>query len=138
LAIRRLYENRCAVCGSELRGPNGEPEIEAAHIYPKGRDGSDDVRNGIGLCRRHHWAFDVGWMTIADDHSVRVRSDLPPDEDYQFIGDFAGRPIAVPPEPALRPHALFLRAHRSLRLFEADEPERRASYRPAPLPTLLT
>jgi predicted restriction endonuclease len=42
----------------------GKPEVQGAHIYPKGRDGSDDLRNGICLCRRHHWAMDAGWISI--------------------------------------------------------------------------
>ena len=60
VAVRRAYGFRCAVCGLGLRSLRGEPEVEAAHIYPRSRNGSDDPRNGIALCQHHHWCFDRG------------------------------------------------------------------------------
>lgn len=68
--VKKLYGYRCAICGSGLRTPNSKPEVQSAHIYPKGLDGRDDERNGICLCRRHHWAFDTGWISIADDYTI--------------------------------------------------------------------
>ena len=53
--IRRLYGSRCAICGISLKSPDGKPEIQSAHIYPKELDRSDDLRNGICLCDMHHW-----------------------------------------------------------------------------------
>jgi putative restriction endonuclease len=58
--VRDSYDNTCAVCGSQRESPNGKPEVEAAHIYSKAEGGSDDPRNGISLCKFHHWAFDSG------------------------------------------------------------------------------
>jgi predicted restriction endonuclease len=52
--VKKLYGYRCAICGSELRTPDGKPEVQSAHIFPKGLDGRDDARNGLCLCRRHH------------------------------------------------------------------------------------
>lgn len=121
LAVLRLYDWRCAVCGSDLRDPDGKPEVQAAHIYSKKLDGSDDPRNGICLCARHHWAFDVGWISLSDDYSVLVRSDLPDEEDYAFIRDAAGKPIQIPSNTSLRPHALYLIEHRRLHHFTADD-----------------
>ncbi|WP_343218180.1 HNH endonuclease [Halogeometricum salsisoli] len=48
----------CAFCGSEWRSPMGNPEVEAAHIYPK-REKRRKRGNGIALCYLHYWAFDL-------------------------------------------------------------------------------
>lgn len=120
LAVLRLYDSKCAVCGSDLRSPTGTPEVQAAHIYPKRLDGSDDPRNGICLCTRHHWAFDVGWMSIADDYTVLVRDNLPGDESYLFIRTVSGKLIQLPTSPSMKPHHLFLTQHRRLHQF-ADQ-----------------
>lgn len=120
LAVLRLYSFQCALCGSSLRSPSGTPEVQAAHIYPKRLDGSDDPRNGVCLCTRHHWAFDVGWMSIADDYTVLVREDLPTDDSYTFIRGSAGQAMHLPSNPALKPHPLFLAEHRRLHHFSSE------------------
>lgn len=114
LAVKRLYGYRCAMCDSSLQAPNGVAEVQAAHIFPKARDGSDDVRNGICLCRLHHWAFDGGWLAISDDHIILVRDDLPEHHDYEPIRRFGGSTIRLPEDQTLAPHTLFLREHRML------------------------
>ena len=58
--VRRQHRDTCCVCGTSVRTPDFLSELEAAHIVPRNLRGSDDVRNGLGLCRRHHWAFDKG------------------------------------------------------------------------------
>jgi putative restriction endonuclease len=118
IGVKRLYGFRCAICGSGLRTPNGKPEVQSAHIYPKGRDGSDDVRNGICLCRRHHWAMDAGWISIADDYTILVREDLPDHDDYRFIGEYKGEKIRLPSTEEAAPHTIFLQQHRKLTKFE--------------------
>ena len=106
------------MCGSSLRSPDGRPEVQSAHIYPKRLDGSDDARNGICLCRRHHWALDAGWISIADDRTILLRDDLPDHEDYQFIAACAGKEIRSPSDEKAAPHAMFLQQHRKLNTFE--------------------
>ncbi len=116
--IKKLYGDRCAICGSELRTPKGKPEVHGAHIYPKGRDGSDDLRNGICLCRRHHWAMDAGWFSIADDYKILVRDDLPDHDDYRFIAEYEGEKIRLPLVAEAAPDAMYLREHRKLMDFD--------------------
>lgn len=111
----RLDERGVFRPGSERarsHGPNGESEVEVAHIYPKHLDGSDDPRNGVCLCRPHQWALDVGWIGIADDRTVLVRGDLPQGADYDFLRRWAGERLRLPDDDTLWPHPLFLRAHR--------------------------
>jgi hypothetical protein len=40
---------------------------QAAHIVPKNKNGTDDPRNGLTLCRAHHWAFDAGLFTPSNE-----------------------------------------------------------------------
>ena len=101
-----------------MRSPGGEPEVQSAHIYPKKRKGKDHPQNGLCLCRRHHWAFDVGWMSLSDNYKVLVRDDLPEQEDYEFIRKYAGTKIQLPADKKAAPHPVFLQAHRELMGFE--------------------
>lgn len=57
-----------------LKSPRGPVEIDAAHVVPRNRDGSDDIRNGIALCKRHHWAFDLGLFSINHERRVAIPS----------------------------------------------------------------
>jgi putative restriction endonuclease len=118
IGVKRLYGYRCAICGSGLLAPNGNREVQSAHIYPKRLDGSDDVRNGICLCRRHHWAMDAGWISIADDYTILVREGLPDLDDYRFIGEYEGEKIRLPSLAESAPYAMYLREHRKLMGFD--------------------
>jgi putative restriction endonuclease len=119
ILVRRAYGYACAVCGSNLRSPGGQPEVQSAHIYPKEKYGKDDPRNGLCLCRRHHWAFDAGWMSLSDDYTVLVRSDLPTNEDYSFIRQYAGEKMFLPSNERFAPHPTFMhQAHRKMKGFD--------------------
>src|SRR5438067_2316226 len=71
-----LYEGRCCVCGTGLRVPSGPYEIEAAHIVPHALRGCDDARNGLALCRRHHWAFDRGLFGVDASRLIHVPASI--------------------------------------------------------------
>jgi predicted restriction endonuclease len=114
IAIKRLYNYSCAICGSSLKTPKGKVEVHSAHIYPKKLNGSDDVRNGVCLCRMHHWAFDVGWIAISNDYTIMVRKDLPSLDEYLFMKSFAGSIIRLPEKKEFAPHTLFLFENRKL------------------------
>jgi hypothetical protein len=118
--IPRLYGFRCAVCGSGIRTPDGSGrEVQAAHIVPKSKDGKDHVQNGICLCRLHHWAFDAGWMSFADDGTILVRENIPLDDDYEPIARRRGQRLRRPSQPDCGPSSMFLREHRRAMGFEA-------------------
>jgi putative restriction endonuclease len=70
--IYDLYEGKCCVCRTGLRAPGGAFEIEAAHVVPHALRGCDDARNGLALCRRHHWAFDRGLFGVDSGRSIHV------------------------------------------------------------------
>lgn len=117
-SVRALYQDTCAACGLSVYSPQGKPEVEAAHIYPKANNGSDDLRNGICLCRFHHWAFDVGWFSIRDNLTMVVRSNVPESKEYARIRKLSGRSLRMPLDQRFRPHPTFLRGHRQLHNFE--------------------
>lgn len=116
--VKKFYGYRCAICGSELRTPDGNPEVQSAHIFPKGLDGRDDVRNGICLCRRHHWAMDAGWISMDNNYKILVREDLPDHDDYRFIGEYEGEKIRLPSVAEAAPDAMYLQEHRKLMGFD--------------------
>lgn len=118
IAVRRVYNYRCVFCGVGLRAPDGKPEVQSAHIYPKRLDGRDDIRNGLCLCRTHHWAFDVGWMAINDDYTTQIRNNVPPDDDYLPVRKYSGVKIRLPEVSSFAPLPKFLQAHRKLAGFE--------------------
>ncbi|GCE06635.1 HNH endonuclease [Dictyobacter aurantiacus] len=117
ISVKQAYNFKCAICSLGVRGPKNETEVESAHFYPKGLNGSDDIRNGICLCRRHHWAFDVGWFAISDQYTVMINKNMPNDPDYDFIRDWEGKPINLPQAKACWPHLKFVREHRKVMNF---------------------
>ena len=69
-AVMRAYDRTCAICGLRVRSGKDNWEAHAAHIYPHRLGGSDDVRNGLALCRSHHWAFDEHICMIDEDYNI--------------------------------------------------------------------
>lgn len=65
--VREAYDFRCAMSGLQLRNGGGRPEVQAAHIRPVERRGSDSVRNGLALSGTLHWMFDRGLISVAED-----------------------------------------------------------------------
>jgi hypothetical protein len=111
-AILRHYGYRCAVCGSGVRASSGTYELEAAHICPVTRGGPDDLRNGLALCRLHHWAFDNGMWFVGQGNIVELLPGLPESPGIEQIRDFAGRHLRQPVAD-IKPHTLFVNLHRA-------------------------
>jgi len=115
--VGKVYGWKCAVCGLSLQTRDSRTEIEAAHIFPKSMKGSDDPRNGISLCRTHHWAFDNGLFALVDDLRIIIPDWLPTTPDYTIIRGFSGKQISIPTPSKYAPHRIFLREHRKLHGF---------------------
>lgn len=64
--VNGAYEYKCAFTGDSLPplGKGYLPGVDAAHIYPWSRKGSNDVTNGICLSKQMHWAFDEGILRL--------------------------------------------------------------------------
>lgn len=91
--IQCLYQGKCCVCGTGLRVPGGPSEIEAAHIVPHALRGSDDARNGLALCRRHHWAFDRGMIGVDTSRCIQIPQSIASDPFNEPLLIHAGKPI---------------------------------------------
>jgi putative restriction endonuclease len=98
-----LYDFRCAVCENGHVGDDTW-EVEAAHIVPRGLKGMDDSRNGLALCRSHHWAFDRGLFGIGTDRKVAVHPVAAAEPRNSHLLAFAGKVVREPTNPAMRPH----------------------------------
>jgi putative restriction endonuclease len=88
--------------------------VEAAHILPFAEFHYDHPRNGIALCRNHHWGFDNGAFTIDDDYSVRYSSKL--QNPTGFVVE--NKQIYLPSNPDYAPAPEALQWHRENRFVE--------------------
>ena len=75
-AIMHIYEYTCAVCELDIRTASGASITDAAHIIPFSVSYNDDIRNGMSLCKSHHWAFDTGLISLDDDYQVIVSPSM--------------------------------------------------------------
>lgn len=107
-AVRKAYGAKCAMCGL------GIELVEGAHILPVSAPGStDDVRNGIALCRNHHRAFDTHRIHV-DPATYRVKkhpsilSAATSDPAVKIFSDQTLPLLTLPVAAALRPHPLML------------------------------
>jgi len=60
--VLQRYGACCAVCDVKIT-----ELLDAAHVLPKSRKGTDDPRNGLVLCALHHRAFDSHLFGIEPD-----------------------------------------------------------------------
>jgi predicted restriction endonuclease len=74
--IRRLYRDKCAVCGQALpMARKGSTFSEVGHIKPVGLPfrGPDHVSNVLPFCPNHHRQFDRGAVCFeVDGNNARV------------------------------------------------------------------
>ena len=91
--VLQAYQATCAVCGRGFRTPNGNSEAEAGHIVPRRLRGADDVRNGLAMCRSHHWALDKGLFGIAEDRTVLVPDIVREMDENSELARLAGSSI---------------------------------------------
>lgn len=108
--IKRIYEEKCAVCHETIRHPTESWfDLEAAHVRSVAADGCDALNNGIALCARHHKAFDNGIFSLTDEYSV-IMTDKFVDPHEEII---KGLEIHCPSDDDLRPHPEYLTWHRN-------------------------
>ncbi len=94
--IRDIYDYRCAACGLRLN-LNGLVIIDAAHLIPFSESQDDDPRNGIALCKNHHWAMDKFLIVPGTDKLWHVSPELDDRIDgCRDIIRLSGRKILLP------------------------------------------
>lgn len=97
-----LYGNKCCVCGAAMKSHTGRHETEGAHVVSRSLKGVDDARNGLLLCRSHHWAFDMGMFGLTVEREVYVRVDVAADPANAALAALQGKTIATPTDLAMK------------------------------------
>lgn len=97
------YDNKCAVCGLGFVSLKGFSEVEAAHIVPRGKKGADDARNGLALCRSHHWALDKGLWGVGADGKIVVAPAAMGKGSNDLLKVLAGTKPTLPKKVAMTP-----------------------------------
>ena len=112
-AIMEIYEYTCAVCELNIQAASGESVTDAAHIVPFSVSYNDDVRNGMSLCKSHHWAFDTGLIAVSEEYRVVVSSAMAEQgPTASMLTGLRDRKIWLPREPEHRPAPEALTWHR--------------------------
>ena len=112
-AIMQIYEHTCAVCELNIRASSGESVTDAAHIIPFSVSYNDDIRNGMSLCKSHHWAFDAGLISVSEEHRVVVSPAMTEQgPTASMLTGLRDREIWLPGEPEHRPAPEALTWHR--------------------------
>lgn len=102
--VLAAYGKRCAMCGAGLTHPDGRSEVEAAHIVSRGSRGVDDVRNGLALCRAHHWAFDNGLLGLDPTGMIKIHPAVAGMPQSSSLSSLAGQALRAPVSAADAPH----------------------------------
>lgn len=112
--IRKAYKNRCAISDLGLQRPGSTSlyEIEAAHIIPVARRGTDVVQNGLALSRTLHWAFDHGIICVDPDYRVQVAPEALVISGNSYLQQFHQQELHVPSATELSPSQEALEWHR--------------------------
>lgn len=102
--VTQVYEHQCAACGLRLRRPDGATIVDAAHIIPFSESQNDHPRNGLALCKNHHWAMDRSLIAPGPDFHWLVSESL----DSRQAGErdliaLSNRPLILPKETAYHP-----------------------------------
>lgn len=108
------YEQRCAVCGFDVRLGGAQIGLDAAHIQWHQAGGPDTVENGLALCALHHKLFDRGAFTLTLSFHVALSERVHGSTGFDtHLLAFHGRPLRSPQSPRYLPAAQFLEWHRS-------------------------
>jgi putative restriction endonuclease len=106
--VKGLYGGACALCRLDVKIPPAASLVDGAHILPFAKYHNDDPRNGIALCKNHHWGFDAGWFGITDDYRVIVSPKVT--ANRRFVEN--GASVLIPANRSLAPAIEALRWHR--------------------------
>jgi putative restriction endonuclease len=69
-AVLQAFAHKCAVCACDLN------LVDAAHIIPVSHpQSSDEVTNGLALCRLHHAAYDNGLLGVQSSYQIVINPD---------------------------------------------------------------
>jgi putative restriction endonuclease len=113
IEVLQQYNYCCAFCRLSAHGFPASSIIEGAHVIPRAIGGVDDVRNGLALCRNHHWAFDRHLLTV--DHSLQIELTprAPSTNTAGWLTSLQGRSVMSPNDKRLCLHSEVIDWHRT-------------------------
>ena len=91
---------------------SGISVINAAHILPFSRFHNDDVRNGMALCKTHHWLFDKGLISIDERYRTMVSGEIEMEEPEGMVSAYSRNEIRLPERTERYPSQVALEWHR--------------------------
>ncbi len=116
-AFRRLvleaYDETCAICQMKLENSIGLSIIDAAHILPFSRFHNDDVRNGLSLCKLHHWLFDHGLISVDEQYNIHVSKNIDYEWPDKLVSSFHNNKINLPHNKNNFPSPIALNWHKT-------------------------
>lgn len=103
--VRNAYDFRCAACGLRVV-LDDIVLVDAAHLVPFAESHDDDPRNGMALCKNHHWAMDRSLIAPCPDLKWHVTKDLDPRiADHEKLITIDRQKIILPAKPKYQPKA---------------------------------
>ncbi|MGM0587194.1 MAG: HNH endonuclease [Bacteroidota bacterium] len=113
LLIRKNYGHKCAICRSKIKTEKGTSLVDGAHIIPWNQSYNDDPRNGLALCKTHHWMFDQYLLTI-DPESFQLKISNWLKQKGERVDETLardGEEVLVPDDEQYLPSELALKDH---------------------------
>lgn len=120
IRIRDLYRNTCAVCRSRVVTPQGYTLVDAAHVWPRSVSRNDDPRNGMALCKTHHWMYDQFLLTVTTSYEIHVSRWIKVN-DHQIDDTIKldGHPLLLPADRRFSPAVQAIEMHNT-RFYEIN------------------
>lgn len=110
--VLRAYENRCAICGFDIRMENTPICLEAAHIKWHTAGGPDEEKNGLALCTLHHKLFDRGAFTFSEDMKILVSDRANGSDAFnKWLLNYHGQRLSTPNRTSYQPSMSFRTWH---------------------------
>jgi putative restriction endonuclease len=110
--VFQAYENRCAICGYDLRLGSVPLALEVVHIRWPQAGGPDEIQNALALCSIHQKALNRGAIGLSYELTLLVSSELNGQGWVEeWFDSFKGRRIRQPIRPDLNPKPEYIRWH---------------------------
>jgi len=78
--VKRIYDNRCQICGFTFKKKNGEFYSEGHHLIPLSEGGTQERDNIVILCPNHHRMMhyadvEIGDLKYEKKREVKINGD---------------------------------------------------------------
>lgn len=103
--VLRAYDYRCAACGLRVI-VDDLVLVDAAHLIPWNVSRDDDPRNGMALCKNHHWAMDRSLIAPTPQLKWKINDCLDDRiEGQRDLLDLQDRGVLLPRASRFHPKA---------------------------------